>query len=202
MNIQKLDFEKAGGLIPAIIQDNNTGKVLMLGFMNLEAISNTLRDKEVWFYSRTRKKLWRKGETSGNVLKLITIVSDCDNDSLLLMVEPGGITCHLGTQSCFTTNGISSIFETPFTLEKTINERFIQQSENSYTVKLLNKGMEKIVQKVGEEAVETVIAAMKENKQELIYETSDLFYHVTVLLYKLGIQWQDIFKELQKRTSK
>jgi phosphoribosyl-ATP pyrophosphohydrolase/phosphoribosyl-AMP cyclohydrolase len=199
INTEKLDFDKVGGLMPAIIQDATNGLVLMLGYMNPEALANTIRDNEVWFYSRTRKRLWKKGESSGNILKVKTIITDCDNDSLLIKAEPLGPTCHQGTVSCFKDQNNVADYQIPNVLEKIIESRFSEQSTDSYTVKLLNEKIEKVAQKVGEEAVETVIAAMKSNKDETVYETADLFYHVTLLLFKMKLKWADVFQELRSR---
>ncbi len=199
IDTKKLDFEKVDGPMPAIIQDTTNGMVLMLGYMNREALANTIPDNEVWFYSRTRQCLWKKGESSGNILKVKSIIPDCDNDTLLIKAEPVGPTCHLGTLSCFNTEDDSSDYQTPMLLEKIIESRFNEQSEKSYTVKLLNNKIEKVAQKVGEEAVETAIAAVKNNRDEVIFETADLFYHLTVLLFKMNINWNDIYRELHKR---
>ena len=198
INVEKIDFEKAGGLIPVIILDNKTGKVLMLGFMNREALEKTIEDKKVVFYSRTKKRLWLKGETSGNFLNVASISSDCDNDTLLIHAIPDGPTCHTGAYSCFTGIEKNSIefLEYLFNL---IKQRKSDLPENSYTTKLFNKGSDKIIQKVGEEAVETVIAAKNRDRDEIINESADLFYHMLVMLAEQDIELNEIISKLESR---
>ncbi len=199
IQIENLDFSKNNGLIPAIIQHAVSGEVLMLGYMNAEALQNTLREGMVWFYSRTRNKLWKKGETSGNYLYIKEIYSDCDNDSLLILAEPKGPVCHTGAYTCFYTVNSPAVSQLPWILEKIIMQRVMQPTNNSYTVTLISMGLEKIAQKVGEEAIETVIAAIRKNNEETIYETADLFYHLTVMLHTLSLTWADIYRELYRR---
>lgn len=201
INIDKLDFEKLNGLIPAVVVDNNNSQVLMLGFMNREALKKTLETKLVTFFSRTKNKLWTKGETSENYLNLIDIKTDCDNDSLLIFVEPEGNICHTGSYSCFGVENITSInfLNSLFDL---IKQRKKDLPENSYTTKLFNEGANRIIQKVGEEAVETLIAAKNNDKNEIINETSDLIYHLFVLLAERGIEFSEIVNNLEKRHNK
>lgn len=195
----ELDFDKMGGLLPAIIQDAVTGKVLMLGFMNKEAYEKTVETKLVTFWSRSRKTLWTKGETSGNFLHLVSIKADCDKDTLLIEAHPDGPVCHLGTDTCWaeenTLNPILFLSE----LQDFINRRHEEMPENSYTTSLFRKGVNKMAQKVGEEAVETVIEATNGTKENLVYEASDLIYHLIVLLTSKGLRIEDIAAELAKR---
>lgn len=194
-----LDFNKQGGLIPAIIQDNITNKVLMLGYMSPESLEKTLETKKVCFYSRTRKCLWTKGETSGNFLNVVSIKEDCDNDTLLIKVNPVGPVCHTGADTCFNEvnkeNPILFLSE----LQEFINKRHQEMPEGSYTTSLFQKGVTKMSQKVGEEAVETVIEAMANNNSRLIYESSDLLYHLIVLLTSKGLRIEDLAEDLKKR---
>jgi phosphoribosyl-ATP pyrophosphohydrolase/phosphoribosyl-AMP cyclohydrolase len=194
----KLNFDKLNGLIPAVIVDNNTNTVLMVGFMNKESLQKTIETNKVTFYSRTRKTLWTKGETSGNFLNLIEIKSDCDNDSLLVRVDPEGNTCHTGDYSCFKEEhyqGISFLSE----LYELILSRRKDMPEGSYTTKLFSEGENRIIQKVGEEAIETIIAAKNHDRNELINETSDLIYHLFVMLADQGITIKEISDNLQSR---
>ena len=194
-----LDFEKQGGLIPAIIQDAVTNKVLMLGYMNKESLDKTIETKKVCFYSRSRNCLWTKGETSGNFLNVVSIKEDCDNDTLLIKVNPVGPVCHTGADTCF--NEVNK--ENPIlflsTLQEFINKRYEEMPEGSYTTSLFQKGVAKMSQKVGEEAVETVIEAMANNNSRLIYEASDLLYHLIVLLTSKGLSIEDLAADLKKR---
>lgn len=231
-----IDFEKMGGLVPAIIQDADTRQVLMLGFMNKEAYQKTLLTKRVTFWSRTRNTLWTKGETSGNFLDLVSIAVDCDNDTLLVKVHPHGPTCHTGTDTCWgETNsaqqgspllkeassaqqGSALLKEessaqqgfallkdkgTPLSflseLQDFIEQRHEQMPEGSYTTRLFRDGTAKMAQKVGEEALETVIEAVGGNDEKLIYEASDMIYHLMVLLTSKGLRLDDIANELQRR---
>jgi phosphoribosyl-ATP pyrophosphohydrolase/phosphoribosyl-AMP cyclohydrolase len=198
LNIDELDFKKLDGLIPAIIIDNNNNQVLMLGFMNKEALEKTIEIKLVTFYSRTRKALWTKGETSGNYLNLIKINPDCDKDTLLIYVRPEGNTCHTGNYSCFNIQNIPSLgfLNELFSL---IKKRKLELPEKSYTTELFKSGSNRIIQKVGEEAIETVIAAKNREKKEIINETSDLIYHLFVMLAEQDIEFEDIVKNLESR---
>ena len=197
ININELDFEKTGGLIPAIILDNSTGQVLMLGFMNKESLDVTLKEKKVTFFSRSKQRLWTKGETSGNYLNLVDIKSDCDNDTLLIYAEPDGPTCHTGSYSCFGIDKKEFDF-LPFLFDF-IKKRKAELPENSYTTTLFKTGTARIAQKVGEEGVETAIAAMKHDKEEIINESADLIYHLFVLLAEQDIEFSDVIKKLEER---
>ena len=199
INADELNFEKFGGLIPAIICDAQTNHVLMLGFMNKEAFTKTVETKRVTFFSRTRNTLWTKGETSGNFLNLVEIKKDCDNDSLLVFANPVGPTCHLGTYSCFGVEKTNIIFLNQ--LSELIKERRDQLPENSYTTKLFKEGTNRIIQKVGEEAIETVIAAKNRDKKEIVNETSDLIYHLLVMLAEQEIEFEDVVSKLIERHS-
>lgn len=194
-----IDFEKMNGLVPAIIQDNTTRNVLMLGYMNREAYEKTLATGKVTFWSRSRNCLWTKGETSGNFLNLVDIKVDCDNDTLLVRVNPTGPACHLGTDTCWgeTNDANPLLFLTE--LQDFINKRHEEMPEGSYTTSLFQKGVNKMAQKVGEEAVETIIEATNGNDEKLVYESSDLLYHLIVLLTSKKLRIEDVAKELQIR---
>jgi phosphoribosyl-ATP pyrophosphohydrolase/phosphoribosyl-AMP cyclohydrolase len=197
----KIDFEKCGGLVPAIIQDATTKNVLMLGYMNQEAYDKTISTKKVTFWSRSRHCLWTKGETSGNFLHLVDIKIDCDNDTLLVKAHPDGPTCHTGTDTCWgeenkmNDNPLLFLSE----LQDFINRRKQEMPEGSYTTSLFTKGVNKIAQKVGEEALETVIEATNGTTEHLVYEASDLLYHLIVLLADKGLRIEDVAEELHKR---
>ena len=197
----KIDFEKMGGLVPAIIQDAMTKNVLMLGFMNEDAYQKTVETGHVTFWSRTRQTLWTKGETSGHFLNLVDMKVDCDNDTLLVKVNPIGPTCHTGTDTCWGEENVlkdsSMLFLSE--LQDFINKRKEEMPEGSYTTKLFHDGINKIAQKVGEEALETVIEATNGTSDHLIYEASDLLYHLLVLLTEKGMRIEDVATELQKR---
>lgn len=195
----KIDFEKMGGLVPAIIQDAVTQKVLMLGFMNEEAYQKTLDTKHVTFWSRTRNTLWTKGETSGNFLNLVDIKVDCDNDTLLIQAHPDGPTCHTGTDTCWGEENHANPLLFLTELQDFINRRKEEMSEGSYTTKLFKEGINKIAQKVGEEALETVIEATNGTSDHLVYEASDLLYHLLVMLTEKGLRIEEVAQELQKR---
>ncbi|MCI1779905.1 MAG: bifunctional phosphoribosyl-AMP cyclohydrolase/phosphoribosyl-ATP diphosphatase HisIE [Bacteroidales bacterium] len=194
---EKIDFKKNGdGLVPAVIQDYTTLKVLMLGYMNKESFQKTLKTGKVTFYSRSRKTLWTKGETSNNFLFLKSIDLDCDGDTLLVKADPAGPTCHLGNTSCFNTNDTEGFIRK---LEKIIEGRKYERPEGSYTVKLFDAGVNRMAQKVGEEAIETVIEAIDCNDERFKYEASDLIYHLLVLLCSKNMTISDIEKELYSR---
>ena len=195
----KIDFEKMGGLVPAIIQDAVTQKVLMLGFMNEEAYLKTLDTKHVTFWSRTRNTLWTKGETSGNFLNLVDIKVDCDNDTLLIQAHPDGPTCHTGTDTCWGEENHANPLLFLTELQDFINRRKEEMPEGSYTTKLFKEGINKIAQKVGEEALETVIEATNGTSDHLVYEASDLLYHLLVMLTEKGLRIEEVAQELQKR---
>lgn len=194
-----IDFEKMNGLVPAIIQDNTTRNVLMLGYMNREAYEKTLATGKVTFWSRSRNCLWTKGETSGNFLNLVDIKVDCDNDTLLVRVNPTGPACHLGTDTCWgeTNDANPLLFLTE--LQDFINKRHEEMPEGSYTTSLFKDGLNRMAQKVGEEALEAVIEATNGTNERLIYEASDMFYHLIVLLTSKGLRIEDIAKELKER---
>ena len=194
----KLDFEKMGGLVPAIIQDNNTSKVLMLGFMNEEAFNKTRETGKVTFYSRTKQRLWMKGETSGNTLTVVSIASDCDNDTLLIKAIPAGPVCHTGADTCFDDKNEEDIMFLKF-LQDFIDRRHKEMPEGSYTTSLFKSGVNRMAQKIGEEAVETVIEATNGTDDRLVYEASDLIYHLIVLLTSKGLRIEDLAAELKKR---
>ena len=195
----KIDFEKMGGLVPAIVQDAVTKNVLMLGFMNEEAYQRTLETRHVTFWSRTRQTLWTKGETSGNFLNLVDIKIDCDQDTLLVKAHPDGPTCHTGTDTCWGEDNDSNPLLFLTELQDFINHRKEEMPEGSYTTSLFTKGVNKIAQKVGEEALETVIEATNGTSEHLVYEASDLLYHLLVLLTEKGLRIEDVAAELQKR---
>jgi phosphoribosyl-ATP pyrophosphohydrolase/phosphoribosyl-AMP cyclohydrolase len=193
-----LDFEKTGGLIPAIIQDEQTKTVLMLGYMNKEALEKTQETGKVTFFSRTKNRLWTKGEESGNFLHVVSIAEDCDHDTLLIKVHPEGPVCHTGNDTCFNEKNKEDIMFLKY-LQDFIVRRRQEMPEGSYTTSLFNKGVGRMAQKVGEEAVETVIEAMDCNDERLLYEGSDLLYHLIVLLTYKGYRIEDLANELKKR---
>lgn len=194
------DFDKMDGLVPAIIQDNNTQKVLMLGFMNQEAYEKTLATGKVTFFSRTKQRLWTKGETSGNFLEVVSVKSDCDNDTLLIQVHPTGPVCHTGTDTCWGEKNEQDILFLK-ELQDFIDKRHEEMPENSYTTSLFKSGVNKMAQKVGEEAVETIIEACNGTDERLIYEGADLLYHLIVLLTSKGYRIEDLARELKERHS-
>lgn len=194
----KLDFDKMNGLVPAIIQDACTCKVLMLGFMNKEAYNKTIESGKVTFYSRTRQTIWTKGETSGNFLNVVSIKADCDCDTLLIKVKPKGPVCHTGTDTCWGEKNDADILFLTY-LQDFIEQRHKDMPENSYTTSLFQAGINRMAQKVGEEAVETVIEATNGNDDRLIYEASDMIYHLIVLLTSKGMRIEDLARELKKR---
>lgn len=194
----KLDFEKMGGLIPAIVQDNNTNKVLMLGFMNEEAYEETKEIGKVTFFSRTKNRLWMKGETSGNTLQVVSMMVDCDNDTILIKANPAGPVCHTGADTCFGEKNVEDIMFLKY-LQDFIEQRRQEMPEGSYTTSLFLKGVNRMAQKVGEEAVETVIEATNGTEDGFIYEASDLIYHLIVLLTSKGLRLEDLARELKKR---
>ncbi len=196
-----IDFSKyRDGLVPAIIQDIVTSKVLMLGFMNEEALEKTIETGKVTFYSRTKKRLWTKGEESGNFLFLKELLLDCDKDTLLIKANPVGPVCHTGADTCFNeTNGGDNFLNH---LEEVIEQRKLSSPEESYVSKLFSKGLNKIVQKVGEEAVEVVIEAKDDNRELFLNESADLLFHYLILLNAKGYKLQNVIEILQKRHSK
>ena len=194
----EIDFEKMGGLVPAIIQDADTAKVLMLGFMNREAYEKTMETGKVTFYSRTRQRLWTKGEESGNFLHLVSLSVDCDQDTLLVQVHPEGPVCHTGTDTCWGEKNERPVLFLQ-ELQDFIRTRHTEMPEGSYTTSLFRSGVNKMAQKVGEEAVETVIEACNGTDDRLIYESADLIYHLIVLLTSKGYGIEDIARELKVR---
>lgn len=196
----ELDFDKMNGLVPAIIQDDYTQKVLMLGFMNAEAYEKTVSSGKVTFFSRTKNRLWTKGETSGNFLHVVSMKADCDNDTLLIKVHPEGPVCHTGTDTCWGEENKQDIMFLK-ELQDFIDGRFREMPENSYTTSLFKSGVNKMAQKVGEEAVETVIEACNGTDERLIYEGADLLYHLIVLLTSKGYRIEDLARELKERHS-
>lgn len=197
--LMEIDFEKQGGLVPAIIQDSITNNVLMLGYMNQEAYEQTIKTGKVTFWSRSRQCLWTKGETSGNFLNLVSIKSDCDNDTLLVRVNPEGPACHLGTDTCWGEKNEANPLLFLTELQNFINKRHEEMPEGSYTTSLFKDGLNRMAQKVGEEALEAVIEATNGTNERLIYEASDMFYHLIVLLTSKGLRIENIAQELQVR---
>lgn len=191
----QLDWTKQNGLLPAIVQDADTGQVLMLGYMNTDALAETLRSRKVTFFSRSRNRLWTKGESSGHVLSLESIEADCDNDSLLVQARPQGPTCHLQRDSCFPAAPRYFLAE----LERRIAARRTADPQASYSRRLMDKGLPKVAQKVGEEAVETVIAALAEDKTALCNESADLLYHLLVLLQCRDVALAEVIDVLKQR---
>ena len=196
--LDKINFAKMNGLIPVVVQDNHTLQVLMVGFMNKEAVATTVASGKVTFFSRTKNRLWQKGETSGDFLHVIDIHFDCDDDSLLIMANPAGPICHTGSVSCFSTQKLPAL-SIIGKLDKTISNRINYPIEDSYTGHLLKKGVKKIAQKVGEEAVEVVIAALNETTPEYLGEMTDLVYHALVLLHAKGLTLEDLSSVIESR---
>ncbi len=224
--LQAIDFAKDDGLLPAIVQDADTGEVLMLAYVNREALQKTIETKTTWFWSRSRKALWNKGETSGNIQDLVDVRYDCDNDTFLYIVRPQGPACHTGNRTCFYRSifddlvkraddlgdvevGIAGKYFAArpqpkrlgflYLLEEFIKERKKSMPEGSYTTYLFDEGLDKILKKVAEESGEVIIAAKNNSKEELVYETADLIYHLTVLLQNQGLDFDDIIAELESR---
>lgn len=196
--LKAVDFTKAkDGLVPAIIQDNKTSKVLMLGYMNVEALQKTLDTKLVTFFSRSKQRLWIKGETSNNFLHLVNITADCDNDTLLIKAKPDGPVCHTGTDTCFNETNTNDNFLS--TLENIIGDRKENKSDKSYTSSLFSKGINAIAQKVGEEAIELVIESKDDNENLFINEAADLLFHYLILLQAKGKQLSDVVEVLRQR---
>lgn len=195
----EINFEKGNGLVPAIIQDAQTNVVLMLGYMNKEAYEKTVATKKVTFYSRSRECLWTKGETSGNFLNLVSIAVDCDNDTLLVKANPIGPTCHTGADTCWNEKNEANPLLFLTFLQDFINKRHEEMPEGSYTTSLFKDGINRMAQKVGEEALEAVIEACNGTNERLIYEGSDMLYHLIVLLTSKGLRIEDLAKELQVR---
>lgn len=196
--LPSLDWQKLGGLAPAIIQDADTQQVLMLGYMNAEALAQTVATKRVTFFSRSKNRLWVKGETSQHFLDVVDVTADCDNDALLVRARPNGPTCHRGTCSCFGDEGATG---TGFLaqLERTVNQRLASGDEKSYTARLVREGVKRVAQKVGEEGVETALAATAGDNAELAGEAADLLFHLIVLLRAKGLSLADALAVLERR---
>lgn len=200
--VDKLNFSKLNGLVPAVVQDAETRQVLMVGFMNREAVERTIQEKKAIFWSRTKQRLWKKGETSGNELTVESLQLDCDGDALLVHARPSGPVCHTGTHTCFgderATNGLSGLQH----LEHVIRERKRTMPPESYTARLFRGGVPKISQKVGEEAVEVIVASLQDNPTTLKEEAADLLYHLLVLLAERGLRLEDVAETLKARAGK
>lgn len=194
-----INFEKCGGLVPAIIQDFVTGKVLMLGYMNEESFAKTQESGRVCFYSRTRQCLWTKGETSGNYLNVVSIKADCDQDTLLIQVKPCGPVCHTGTDTCWGEENQPNVLHFLTELQDFINKRHEEMPEGSYTTSLFKDGVNRMAQKVGEEALEACIEACNGTNERLVYEASDMLYHLIVLLTSKGLRIEQVIEELASR---
>ena len=194
-NFDSLAWDKQDGLLPAIVQDANTLQVLMLGYMNREALEATQKEKFVTFFSRSKQRLWKKGETSGHVLAVVSIEADCDNDTLLIRAIPAGPTCHLNRSSCFENAPGDFIGK----LDALLEQRQREMPEGSYTTKLFQSGVRRIAQKVGEEGVETALAAVAQDEKDLLNEASDLVYHLMVLLRSRGLNWNAVQENLKQR---
>ena len=197
-SLPTLDWQKLGGLAPAIVQDADTQQVLMLGYMNADALAQTLATKRVTFFSRSKNRLWVKGESSGHFLDVVDVTADCDQDALLVRARPHGPTCHRGTCSCFGDDGATG---TGFLaqLERTVNQRLASGDEKSYTAKLVREGVKRVAQKVGEEGVETALAATAGDNAELASEAADLLFHLIVLLRAKGLSLADALAVLEQR---
>ena len=201
LNTSLINWQKVDGLLPVIVQHAQTGQVLMLGYMNDEALAKTINEGKVTFYSRTKQRLWTKGETSGHFLNVVDMSLDCDNDTLLILANPIGATCHTGEDSCFHqfTQQATRHWTWFAQLEQHLAEKKNADPAGSYTATLHSKGIKKIAQKVGEEAVETALAAVSQDKPETLSEAADLVYHLTVLLHHQGLAWADMIAKLQER---
>jgi phosphoribosyl-ATP pyrophosphohydrolase/phosphoribosyl-AMP cyclohydrolase len=204
LDLNSIDFGKGGGIVPAIVQDADTGAVLMLGYMNREALEQTLARRRAVFYSRSKQRLWEKGETTGHTLDVVDVVADCDNDTLLIRAHPRGPACHNGTLTCFGNQPRSAAAGIAFLakLEGVVEQRAAQKPEDSYTARLLAKGIGKVAQKVGEEGVETALAGASESDQKLVEESADLLFHLLVLLRARGLPLGQVVRELESRHRK
>lgn len=201
LDIGKVDFGKGDGLVPAIVQDVDTGAVLMLAYMNREALEQTLSRRRAVFYSRSKQRLWEKGETTGHTLDVVEVVADCDNDTLLVTARPRGPACHNGTLTCFGNESRSAATGIAFLarLEQVVARRAAEKPDASYTAKLLSKGINKVAQKVGEEGVEAALAGVNESDQKLVEESADLLFHLLVLLRARGLPLDRVVAELEAR---
>ena len=198
MKLPKIDWKKTDGLVPAIVQDARTHQVLMLGYMDEAALKQTLRTRKVTFFSRSKQRLWTKGESSGHFLKLVSLEVDCDNDTLLLQVNAAGPTCHRGTVSCFGDKGATGVGFLA-QLDQVVADRIKSGDKSSYTVRLVQEGVARVAQKVGEEGVETALAALQKNQKEFTGEAADLLYHLIVLLRAKKLSLADAIAVLEKR---
>ena len=198
MNVEDLKFDERG-LIPAIVQDARTREVLTLAYMNRESLARTVETQQTWFWSRSRNELWHKGETSGNTQRVVDLVADCDNDAIVVLVEPAGPACHTGARSCFDVKQTDDLGRLLTQLYQLIEERERDRPDDSYTTYLFEQGIDKILKKVGEESAETIIAAKNEDKGLFVNEVSDLIYHLLVLLVARGITLDQIRDELARR---
>lgn len=203
-DVSKVDFAKAGGLVPAVVQDADTGAVLMLAYMNREALDRTLARKRAVFFSRSKQRLWEKGETSGNTLDVVDVALDCDGDTLLVTARPRGPACHKGSVTCFGDESLTAATAVSFIakLERIVAQRATESPEASYTARLLGKGVNKVAQKVGEEGVETALAGVSEPDDKLIAESADLLYHLLVLLKARNVPLAQVARELERRHRK
>jgi phosphoribosyl-ATP pyrophosphohydrolase/phosphoribosyl-AMP cyclohydrolase len=203
-DIDSVDFAKGGGLVPAVIQHAGTGAVLMLGYMSSEALRETFSRRHVVFFSRSKQRMWEKGETSGHFLELDSVRTDCDRDTLLITAWPHGPVCHVGTVTCFGSNPASTAEKLAFlsTLEAVIARRAAEQPEDSYTARLFAQGPRRIAQKIGEEGVEVALAAVTESDDKLISESADLVFHLLVMLKKRGLSLENVVAELRTRHEK
>ena len=204
LEIEKLDFDKGDGLLPAVVQDADSGAVLMLAYMNREALAQTLARKRAVFYSRSKQRLWEKGETTGHTLDLVDIAADCDNDTLLVTARPRGPACHNGTLTCFGDEPRSAAESIAFLskLEAIIAQRATDKPEASYTARLLEKGISRVAQKVGEEGVELALAGVNDTDQKVVEESADLLFHMLVLLRARGVPLERVVRELETRHRK
>jgi len=204
IDVDRIDFAKSDGLVPAIVQDADTGAVLMLGYMNREAVEQTLARKRAVFFSRSKQRLWEKGETTGHTLDLVDVAMDCDNDTLLITARPRGPACHNGTITCFGDEPRSAATSIAFLakLESVVAQRAAEKPEDSYTARLLGKGINKVAQKVGEEGVETALAGVNESDQKLVEESADLLFHLLVLLCARGLPLAQVVRQLESRHTK
>jgi phosphoribosyl-ATP pyrophosphohydrolase/phosphoribosyl-AMP cyclohydrolase len=204
IDVSKVDFTKGDGLVPAIVQDADDGAVLMLGYMNSEALEQTLARKRAVFFSRSKQRLWEKGETTGHTLEVVDIALDCDADTLLITAHPHGPACHNGTVTCFGDDPRTAAGDIAFLakLERIVELRATQKPEASYTARLLEKGVAKVAQKVGEEGVETALAGVAESKEKLVEESADLLFHLLVLLRARSVPLRDVVATLESRHTK
>jgi phosphoribosyl-AMP cyclohydrolase / phosphoribosyl-ATP pyrophosphohydrolase len=203
-DVGTVDFAKGDGLVPAIVQDATSGAVLMLGYMNRDALEQTLARRRAVFFSRSKQRLWEKGETTGHSLEVVDVALDCDADTLLITARPRGPACHNGTLTCFGDDPRSGAGDIAFLakLERIVEQRAIEKPEASYTARLLEKGVAKVAQKVGEEGVETALAGVAESNEKVVEESADLLFHLLVLLRARGVPLRDVVRKLESRHTK